>query len=129
MHICRGNNQSKFYAEGDYEPISRIFEKTLFNRFFLEYDDARSGGFEPLRHLPEDRVAVLGLVSTKKPRLETDDEVKRRIEEASRFVPLVRLALSPQCGFASTMEGNRITPDDQHQKLELVGRVAKSVWG
>jgi len=129
MHICRGNNQSKFYAEGDYEPISRIFEKTLFNRFLLEYDDARSGGFEPLRHLPADRVAVLGLVSTKKPRLETDDEVKRRIEEASRFVPLERLALSPQCGFASTMEGNRITPDDQRRKLELVGRVAKSVWG
>ncbi len=129
MHICRGNNQSKFYAEGDYEPISRIFEKTLFSRFLLEYDDARSGGFEPLRHLPEDRVAVLGLISTKKPRLETDDEVKRRIEEASRFVPLVRLALSPQCGFASTMEGNRITPDDQRRKLELVGRVAKSVWG
>jgi 5-methyltetrahydropteroyltriglutamate--homocysteine methyltransferase len=129
MHICRGNNQSKFYAEGDYEPISRIFEKTLFNRFLLEYDDARSGGFEPLRHLPEDRVAVLGLVSTKKPRLETDDEVKRRIQEASRFVPLERLALSPQCGFASTMEGNRITPDDQRRKLELVGRVAKAVWG
>jgi 5-methyltetrahydropteroyltriglutamate--homocysteine methyltransferase len=129
MHICRGNNQSKFYAEGDYEPISRIFEKTLFNRFLLEYDDARSGGFEPLRHLPEDRVAVLGLVSTKKPRLETDEEVKGRIEEASRFVPLERLALSPQCGFASTMEGNRITPDDQRRKLELVGRVAKSFWG
>src|SRR6266480_4202958 len=82
-----------------------IFEKTLFNRFLLEYDDQRSGGFEPLRHLPEDRVAVLGLVTTKKPRLETDDELKHRIEEASRFVPLERLALSPQCGFASTMEG------------------------
>src|SRR5436305_6014226 len=117
IHICRGNNQSKFYAEGDYEPISRIFEKTLFNRFLLEYDDERSGGFEPLRHLPEDRVAVLGLVTTKKPRLETDDELKRRIEEASRFVPLERLALSPQCGFASTMEGNRLTPDDQRHKL------------
>ncbi len=129
MHICRGNNQSKFYAEGDYEPISRIFEKTLFNRFLLEYDDQRSGGFEPLRHLPEDRVAVLGLVTTKKPRLETEDELKRRIEEASRYVPLERLALSPQCGFASTMEGNRITPEEQRQKLELVGRVAKSVWG
>ncbi|TMD20420.1 MAG: methionine synthase, partial [Chloroflexi bacterium] len=129
IHICRGNNQSKFYAEGDYEPISRIFEKTLFNRFLLEYDDERSGGFEPLRHLPEDRVAVLGLVTTKKPRLETDDELTRRIEEASQFVPLERLALSPQCGFASTMEGNRITPDDQRHKLDLVGRVAKSVWG
>jgi len=129
IHICRGNNQSKFYAEVAYEPISRIFEKTLFNRFLLEYDDERSGGFEPLRHLPEDRVAVLGLVTTKKPRLETDDELTRRIEEASRFVPLERLALSPQCGFASTMEGNRITPDDQRHKLDLVGRVAKSVWG
>jgi 5-methyltetrahydropteroyltriglutamate--homocysteine methyltransferase len=129
MHICRGNNQSKFYAEGDYEPIARIFEKTLFDRFLLEYDDSRSGGFEPLRHLPEDRVAVLGLVSTKKPRLETADELKRRIEEASQFVPLERLALSPQCGFASTMEGNRITPEDQRRKLELVGQVARSVWG
>ncbi|HVS48640.1 MAG TPA: methionine synthase, partial [Candidatus Dormibacteraeota bacterium] len=129
MHICRGNNQSKFYAEGDYEPIARIFEKTLFDRFLLEYDDSRSGGFEPLRHLPEDRVAVLGLVSTKKPRLETEDELKRRIEEASQFVPLERLALSPQCGFASTMEGNRITPEDQRRKLELVAQVARSVWG
>jgi 5-methyltetrahydropteroyltriglutamate--homocysteine methyltransferase len=129
MHICRGNNQSKFYAEGDYEPIARIFEKTLFQRFLLEYDDARSGGFEPLRHMPEDRVAVLGLVSTKKPRLETEDELKRRIEEASAFVPLERLALSPQCGFASTMEGNKITSEVQRQKLELVGTVARSVWG
>jgi 5-methyltetrahydropteroyltriglutamate--homocysteine methyltransferase len=129
IHICRGNNQSKFYAEGDYEPISRIFERTLFNRFLLEYDDARSGGFEPLRHLPEDRVAVLGLVSTKKSRIETEDELKGRIEEASRFVPLERLALSPQCGFASTMEGNRITPEEQRRKLELVGKVAHSVWG
>src|SRR5438477_2774708 len=80
IHICRGNNQSKFYAEGDYEPISRIFEKTLFNRFLLEYDDERSGGLEPLRHVPEDRTVVLGLVTTKKPRLETDDEVRSRIE-------------------------------------------------
>ena len=129
IHICRGNNQSKFYAEGDYEPISRIFEKTLFNRFLLEYDDQRSGGFEPLRHLPEDRVAVLGLVSTKKPRLETEKEVEARIDEASKYVPLERLALSPQCGFASTMEGNRISQEDQRHKLELVGTVARNVWG
>ena len=129
IHICRGNNQSKFYAEGDYEPISRIFEKTLFNRFLLEYDDQRSGGFEPLRHLPADRTAVLGLVTTKKPRLETEDELKKRIEEASQYVPMERLALSPQCGFASTMEGNRVSEDAQRQKLELVGRVAKEVWG
>jgi len=129
LHICRGNNQSKFYAEGDYEPIERIFGRTLFNRFLLEYDDARSGGFKPLQHLPEDRVAVLGLVTTKRSALEDEDELRTRIHEAARFVPLERLALSPQCGFASTMQGNRITADQQRQKLELVGRVARSVWG
>jgi len=128
LHICRGNNQSKFYAEGDYEPIARIFQRTLFNRFLLEYDDERSGGFAPLRHLPEDRTVVLGLVTTKKPAMETDDEIHARIAEAARYVPLDRLGLSPQCGFASTMAGNRITPDQQRQKLELVGRVAKAVW-
>jgi 5-methyltetrahydropteroyltriglutamate--homocysteine methyltransferase len=128
LHICRGNNQSKFYAEGDYEPIARIFERSLFDRFLLEYDDARSGGFEPIRHLPEDRVAVLGLITTKKPALEAEDELRARIDEAARFVPLERLAISPQCGFASTLEGNRITPEQQRQKLELVGRVARSVW-
>jgi 5-methyltetrahydropteroyltriglutamate--homocysteine methyltransferase len=128
LHICRGNNQSKFYAEGDYEPIARIFQRTLFNRFLLEYDDERSGGFAPLRHLPEDRSVVLGLVTTKKGALEGEDELKARIEDAARYVPLERLALSPQCGFASTIAGNRITPDDQRRKLELVGRVARSVW-
>ncbi len=129
IHICRGNNQSKFYASGDYEPISRIFSQSHFNRFLLEYDDARSGGFEPLRHVPQDRYVVLGLVTTKKPRLETADELRHRIEEAAQYFPLERLALSPQCGFASTMEGNRITPDEQRQKLELVARVAREVWG
>ncbi|HSP09621.1 MAG TPA: cobalamin-independent methionine synthase II family protein [Candidatus Dormibacteraeota bacterium] len=128
LHICRGNNQSKFYAEGDYEPIARIFQRTLFNRFLLEYDDERSGGFAPLRHLPDDRVVVLGLVTTKKPDLEPEDELRARIKDASKYVPLERLALSPQCGFASTMEGNRISPEQQRQKLELVGRVARSVW-
>ena len=107
----------------------QIFERTKFSRFLLEYDDERSGGFEPLRHVPEDRVVVLGLVTSKKPALEPEDELKRRIEEASRYVPLERLALSPQCGFASTMEGNRVTPEDQRRKLELVGTVARSVWG
>src|SRR6202165_5786081 len=129
LHICRGNNQSKFYAEGDYQPIARIFQKTLFNRFLLEYDDSRSGGFAPLAHLPEDRVAVLGLVTTKKPELETEADLKIRIEEATHYVPLERLALSPQCGFASTMQGNRISHEQQKSKLELVGRVAGSVWG
>src|SRR5256712_10088234 len=129
MHICRGNNQSKFYASGDYEPISRIFTQTKFQRFLLEYDDERSGGFEPLRHVPEERFVVLGLVTTKKPRLEAADELRRRIEEASRYLPLERLALSPQCGFASTMEGNRISPEDQRRKLELVASVAREGWG
>ena len=129
MHICRGNNQSKFYARGDYEPIARIFSQTRFQRFLLEYDDERSGGFEPLRHVPEDRFVVLGLVTTKKPRLESSDELRRRIEEAARLIPLERLALSPQCGFASTMEGNRISLEDQRRKLELVAKVAREVWG
>jgi 5-methyltetrahydropteroyltriglutamate--homocysteine methyltransferase len=129
IHICRGNNQSKFYAEGDYEPISRIFQKTNFQRFLLEYDDQRSGGFAPLRHVPEDRTVVLGLVTTKKGRLESADELRTRIEEASAYVPMERLALSPQCGFASTMEGNRITPEEQLRKLELVASVAREVWG
>ncbi|GLV56503.1 5-methyltetrahydropteroyltriglutamate--homocysteine S-methyltransferase [Dictyobacter sp. S3.2.2.5] len=129
MHICRGNNQSKFYASGDYEPISRIFSQTHFQRFLLEYDDARSGGFDPLRHVPDDRFVVLGLVTTKKTRLETADELRHRIREASQFVPLERLALSPQCGFASTMEGNHISFEDQHRKLELVASVVCEIWG
>ncbi|HKV58738.1 MAG TPA: cobalamin-independent methionine synthase II family protein [Ktedonobacteraceae bacterium] len=129
IHICRGNNQSKFYASGDYEPISRIFSQTRFNRFLLEYDDARSGGFEPLRHVPEDRVVVLGLLTTKKPQLESFDEVRSRIEEASQYIPLERLALSPQCGFASTMEGNHLSHEDERRKLELVAKVARAVWG
>ncbi len=128
IHICRGNNQSKFYARGDYEPISRIFTQTQFQRFLLEYDDERSGGFEPLQHVPEDRFVVLGLVTTKKPQLESEEELRRRIEQAAKFVPLERLALSPQCGFASTMEGNRISPEDQRRKLELVTRVVREVW-
>jgi 5-methyltetrahydropteroyltriglutamate--homocysteine methyltransferase len=129
IHICRGNNQSKFYASGDYEPISRIFSQTRFQRFLLEYDDARSGGFEPLQHMPEDRFVVLGLITTKKPQLESADELRRRIAEATRYVPRERLALSPQCGFASTIEGNRISPEDQRRKLELVASVAREVWG
>ena len=129
IHICRGNNQSKFYAAGDYEPISRIFSQTHFHRFLLEYDDERSGGFEPLQHMPEDRFVVLGLVTTKKSRLESRDELRHRIEQASHFVPLDRLALSPQCGFASTMEGNKLSFEDERRKLELVASVAREVWG
>src|SRR5690242_947245 len=129
LHICRGNNQSMFYASGGYEPIARVFRKSRFQRFLLEYDDARSGGFEPLRAMPDDREVVLGLVTTKKPRLESVDDLRRRIDEAARIVPLERLALSPQCGFASTMEGNRVTAEDQAAKLSRVAETARAVWG
>jgi methionine synthase II (cobalamin-independent) len=129
LHICRGNNQSRYYAEGDYAPLARLFERTACDRLLLEYDDARSGGFEPLAAVPEDRTVVLGLVTTKRPELESADELRRRIDAASAYVPLERLALSPQCGFASMMEGNAISPADQRRKLELVVSVARSVWG
>jgi 5-methyltetrahydropteroyltriglutamate--homocysteine methyltransferase len=129
LHICRGNNQSHYYASGGYEPIARVLERTNFGRFMLEYDTERSGGFEPLRHLPEDRVAVLGLITTKSPRLEDPGAVRARLHEAARYVPLERLALSTQCGFASTIEGNRVTLEDQRRKLALVARMAREVWG
>jgi len=128
LHICRGNNQSMFYASGGYEPIARVFTRSRFQRFLLEYDDERSGGFEPLRAVPDDRVVVLGLVTTKKPRIESVTELRARIEEAARLLPLERLALSPQCGFASTMEGNRITPEEQSAKLRRVAETARQVW-
>jgi 5-methyltetrahydropteroyltriglutamate--homocysteine methyltransferase len=129
LHVCRGNNRSKFYASGDYAPIARVFSKSRFQRFLLEYDDERSGGFEPLRAMPADREVVLGLVTTKKSRLETVDELRRRIDEAAAYVPLDRLALSPQCGFASTIEGNLISPERQREKLAVVAETARAVWG
>jgi 5-methyltetrahydropteroyltriglutamate--homocysteine methyltransferase len=129
LHLCRGNNQSKFYASGDYGPITKVFQRTHFHRFLLEYDDERSGGFEPLRQVPEDRTVVLGLVSSKKSNLESKDELKHRIEQASKFIPLERLALSPQCGFASTIEGNLVSVADEEAKLRLVAETAQEVWG
>jgi 5-methyltetrahydropteroyltriglutamate--homocysteine methyltransferase len=129
IHLCRGNNQSKFYASGGYDPIAAVFSRTRFNNFLLEYDDERSGGFEPLKHVPEDRTVVLGLITSKKPKLESRDELKGRIEEASKYVPLERLALSSQCGFASTEEGNLLTPEQQAAKLRLVTETAREVWG
>ena len=130
LHVCRGNNDSKFYASGGYGPIAeRVFRGTRYQRFLLEFDNARSGGFEPLRHVPDDRTVVLGLVTTKKPELESADVLVRRIREASALVPLERLALSPQCGFASTMQGNRLGPEDQASKLRRVAEVARQVWG
>ena len=129
LHLCRGNNQSKFYARGDYGPITKVFRNTNFQRFLLEYDDERSGGFEPLGQVPDDRSVVLGLVSSKKATLESKEELKRRINEASAVIPKERLALSPQCGFASTIEGNLLTQDDQEAKLRLVADTAREVWG
>jgi 5-methyltetrahydropteroyltriglutamate--homocysteine methyltransferase len=128
LHICRGNNQSMYYAAGDYGPIARVFTRTAFQRFLLEYDDERSGGFEPLASVPDDRTVVLGLLTTKRGRLEPMDELQRRVAEATRFVPLDRLALSPQCGFASTMEGNRITAEEQRAKLTRVAQAARAIW-
>lgn len=129
LHICRGNHKSMFYASGGYDRIAgQVFSRARVERFLLEYDDARSGTFEPLRHVPDDRVVVLGLVSSKQPRIETVDELVARIDEATRFVPLERLALSPQCGFASTADGNRIAPEVQRRKLEVVGETARRVW-
>ncbi len=130
LHVCRGNNQSKFYASGDYMPIaSKVFQRTRFHRFLVEYDDERSGGFEPLKYVPDDRIVVLGLVTTKKPTLESKNDLKQRIREATNYIPLERLALSPQCGFASTQEGNLVTGADQEAKLRLVAETAREVWG
>jgi 5-methyltetrahydropteroyltriglutamate--homocysteine methyltransferase len=129
LHLCRGNNQSKFYARGDYGPITKVFRNTAFQRFLLEFDDERSGGFAPLAQVPDDRTVVLGLVSSKKAALESKQELQARIKEASAVLPLERLALSPQCGFASTMEGNLLTPADQQAKLRRVAETALEVWG
>ena len=129
IHLCRGNNQSKYYASGGYDPISAVFSRTKFNNFLLEYDDQRSGGFEPLKNVPEDRTVVLGLVTSKKPKLESKDELKQRIEDATKYIPLERLALSTQCGFASTEEGNLLTAAEQDAKLKLVAETAQEVWG
>jgi 5-methyltetrahydropteroyltriglutamate--homocysteine methyltransferase len=129
MHLCRGNNQGKWLGEGDYEPVAeQVFGRLAVDALLLEYDTERAGGFEPLRFLAPDKTAVLGLVSTKTPTLERRDDVLQRIDEASRHVPIERLAISPQCGFASVEEGNPISPEDQRRKLELVVDVAATVW-
>lgn len=130
IHLCRGNNRSHWYAEGGYDPIAeKLFGSLDVDRFLLEYDDERSGTFEPLRFVPRGKTVVLGLVSSKRPALESREALVRRIEEASRYVPLEHLALSPQCGFASTMEGNLLTEDEQWAKLRLVVETAREVWG
>jgi 5-methyltetrahydropteroyltriglutamate--homocysteine methyltransferase len=129
IHLCRGNNRSHWYAEGGYDPIAeKLFGTLRVDRFLLEYDDERSGTFEPLRFVPRGKTVVLGLVSTKRPALESKGELVRRIQAAARHVPLEHLALSPQCGFASTMEGNLLSEDEQWAKLGLVVETAREVW-
>jgi 5-methyltetrahydropteroyltriglutamate--homocysteine methyltransferase len=130
VHLCRGNFRSTWFAEGGYEPVAEVlFNELKVDGYFLEYDDERSGDFTPLRHVPDHKTIVLGLVSTKVPQLEDQNMLLKRIEEASKFVPLENLCLSPQCGFSSTVHGNDISEDDQWRKLELVVDTAVKVWG
>jgi 5-methyltetrahydropteroyltriglutamate--homocysteine methyltransferase len=129
-HMCRGNFRSSWAAEGGYDFVAEaLFSELSVDGFFLEYDDARSGGFEPLRFVPKGKMVVLGLVTTKRGELESPDALKRRIDEAARFVPLDQLCLSPQCGFSSTVEGNALTQAEQAAKLRLIVQVAHDVWG
>ncbi len=128
-HMCRGNFRSSWVAEGGYDFVAEaLFNELEVDGFFMEYDDARSGGFEPLRFVPKGKTVVLGLVTTKRGELEQKDELKRRIEEASRYVPLDQLCLSPQCGFSSTVEGNALTHDQQVAKLRLIVETAEEIW-
>ncbi len=130
LHICRGNDKNRFMAKGGYEKIAKeVFKKSKVDRLLLEYDSDRAGSFSPLRYVSEDKMVVLGLVSTKTPLLEKSQDIVKRINEASKFIPKERLALSTQCGFASVAKGNNITFADQENKLRLVSRVAKKVWG
>jgi 5-methyltetrahydropteroyltriglutamate--homocysteine methyltransferase len=130
VHMCRGNHAGGWFAEGGYDAVARVsFSQIDVDGFFLEYDTPRAGSFAPLQHLAKGKVAVLGLVTTKSPVLEKKDDLKRRIDEAAKYAPLEFLALSPQCGFASTIEGNPLTEDDQKRKLELVVETAREVWG
>ncbi|MBZ5577147.1 MAG: hypothetical protein LAP40_11360 [Acidobacteriia bacterium] len=130
VHVCRGNSRSRWYTEGGYDAIAeKLFQQLDVDRFLLEYDTERSGGFEPLRFVPRGKTVVLGLVTTKEPTLESPDGLRQRIEEAAKYVPLENLALSPQCGFASVAAGNLLTMDQQWRKLELVARTARQVWG
>jgi 5-methyltetrahydropteroyltriglutamate--homocysteine methyltransferase len=129
VHLCRGNFKSAWAAEGGYEPVAEVlFNELAVDGYFLEYDDARSGDFRPLRHLPKNKIVVLGLVSTKVGQLENKDELERRIDEAAHFAPLAQFCLSPQCGFSSTVHGNDIARESQAAKLRLVVETAREVW-
>jgi 5-methyltetrahydropteroyltriglutamate--homocysteine methyltransferase len=128
--MCRGNNRGKWMGSGGYDYVAEVvFQQTGIGAFFMEYDTDRAGDFRPLRHVPPGKTVVLGLVSTKTPQLEAKDELKRRIDEAAAYLPLDRLCLSPQCGFASNFAGNPLTIDDERRKLALVVETAREVWG
>jgi 5-methyltetrahydropteroyltriglutamate--homocysteine methyltransferase len=130
IHFCRGNKRSAWGAEGSYEPIAeKAFGLLAMDRYVMEFDTERAGGFEPLRFVPKGKTVVLGLVTTKEPRMESEDDLLRRIEQASKYVPMENLAVSTQCGFASAASGNLLSWDDMHRKLELVARTARKVWG
>ena len=129
-HLCRGNFRSSWVASGGYDYVAdALFNQLEVDGYFLEFDDARSGGFEPLRFVPKGKTVVLGLITSKRPELEDKDKIKRRLDEASKFVPLDQICLSPQCGFSSTVDGNALTWEQQQAKLELVVETAKEVWG
>jgi len=130
MHLCRGNFQSTFVASGGYEPVAEIlFNEINIQAYFMEYDSDRAGGFEPLRFVPKGKQVVLGLVTSKTGTLESKDEIKRRIDEAAKFVPIDQLCLSPQCGFASSEEGNVLAEEEQWAKLRMIVEIANEVWG
>jgi len=130
IHLCRGNHRSQWFAQGGYEPVAEVlFNEVHVDTYFLEYDDARSGNFEPLKFVPADKTIVLGLVTTKTPQMESKDELIQRVREAERYVPLEQLCLSPQCGFASNVLGNAISEDVQWAKLGLVVETAREIWG
>ena len=130
IHFCRGNKRSAWGAEGSYEPIAeKAFGALKMDRYLFEFDTQRAGGFEPLRFVPKGKTVVLGLITTKEPRLESEDELLRRIEQASKYVPMENLAISTQCGFASAASGNLLSWDDMQRKLELVAKIAHNVWG
>jgi 5-methyltetrahydropteroyltriglutamate--homocysteine methyltransferase len=129
IHTCRGNFRSSWVAQGGYEPVAEVMFQANVDGFFMEFDDDRSGGFEPLRFLPKNKRAVLGLITSKSGTLEREDQIRRRIDEAAKIVPLENLCLSPQCGFSSTHEGNKLTEDDQWRKLALIVEIARKVWG
>ena len=130
IHMCRGNYQSQWAAQGGYDMVAeQYFTQSAVDGFFLEYDDQRSGDFTPLRYMPADKIVVLGLMTSKRAALEPREEIRRRVDAAAKYVPLERLCISPQCGFASTQEGNKLSEDEQRAKLSHLVSLATEIWG